>query len=148
MYTFIHGQSAFTEVTLSRRRRCISCRVAADTRQQRTLYSRRVEGKGQRRGGQLWTKTYTEQETRPFFTDLETDMALIWGRPTWLDSHVATFSTTDERPCKRVSAVTLFCYDLFVITPNFLQILQKVTAYCSTQRNVLKVKSSLKCKSN
>lgn len=53
MYTFTHGQSAFTEVTLSRRRRCISCRVAADTRQQRTLYSRRVEGKGQRRGGQL-----------------------------------------------------------------------------------------------
>lgn len=111
MYTFIHGQSAFTEVTLIVVEGRF-CHVTANARQQHTLGLRtgftplprkRETEKGRvvvnediHRGGDI---------SLLLTTDRATETAKIENR-----SNVAQFarsyvSTTDERQCKQLSAV-------------------------------------------
>lgn len=116
MYTFIHGQSAFTEVTLNCRRRAFP--VALWRTRDNNVPSI-LEGSGERvrEGAGSCERRHTQSGRHVPFKLTETDTARMWGRSTWLDSHAATFSTTDERRRKRASAVILFRFDHFVITP-------------------------------
>lgn len=102
MYTFIHGQSAFTEVTLIVVEGRF-CHVTANARQQHALDVRGTEN-----GRAVVNEDiHTEGGDISLFltTDRETEVAKIQGRYNVAQFARGYISTTTERRHKQLSAV-------------------------------------------
>lgn len=113
MYTFIHGQSAFTEVTLIVVEGRF-CHVTANTRQQHALDVRAGcftplprEGGTEKGRAVVNEDIHTEGGDVSLFptTDRETEAAEIQGRYNVAQFARGYVSTTNERRHKQLSAV-------------------------------------------